>query len=203
MTPFTRIESRAVLLAVDNIDTDQIIPARFLTTISRAGLGDNLFHDWRYDADGRPIPGFALNQPGARGAQILVGGRNFGGGSSREHAAWALREFGFRAVIALSFADIFRQNALKNGIVPIVVPDAVHAGLVRLLAADPAALVRVDLVDTSVTLPGGATVPFAIDAFARECLLNGVDDLGYVVAREHEIARYEREHPARFDTRRG
>jgi 3-isopropylmalate/(R)-2-methylmalate dehydratase small subunit len=203
MTPFSRIESRAVVLAVDNIDTDQIIPARYLTTISRAGLGDHLFHDWRYDDDGLPVSGFVLNQPGARDAAVLVGGRNFGSGSSREHAAWALKEFGFRAVLALSFADIFRQNALKNGIIPIVVAEPVHADLVRQLGADPAALVRIDLVDTSVTLPGGATVRFPIDAFARECLLNGVDELGYVVAREQQISAYEREHPARFDTRRG
>ena len=203
MTAFTRVESRAVVLAVDSIDTDQIIPARYLRTVSRVGLGDHLFHDWRYDADGRPIADFVLNRPEARGAAILVGGLNFGCGSSREHAAWALGEYGFRAVIALSFADIFRQNALKNGIVPVVVPPDAHAELVAQLARDPAAAVIVDLVSRSVTLPGGASVGFPIDAFARECLLNGVDELGYVLAQEERITAYEQQHPPRFDTCRG
>jgi len=203
MTAFTRVESRAVVLAVDSIDTDQIIPARYLRTVSRVGLGDHLFHDWRYDAEGRPIADFVLNRPEARGAAILVGGLNFGCGSSREHAAWALGEFGFRAVIAQSFADIFRQNALKNGIVPVVVPPDAHAELLAGLARDPAAAVTVDLVSQSVTLPGGASVVFPIDAFARECLLNGVDELGYVLAQEERITAYEQQHPPRFDTCRG
>jgi len=203
MTAFTRVESRAVVLAVDSIDTDQIIPARYLRTVSRVGLGDHLFHDWRYDADGRPIADFVLNRPEARGAAILVGGLSFGCGSSREHAAWALGEFGFRAVIALSFADIFRQNALKNGIVPVVVPPDAHAELLARLARDPAAVVTVDLVSRSVTLPGGASVVFPIDAFARECLLNGVDELGYVLAQEERITAYERQHPPSLDARSG
>ena len=203
MTAFTRVESRAVVLAVDSIDTDQIIPARYLRTVSRVGLGDHLFHDWRYDAEGRPIADFVLNRPEARGAAILVGGLNFGCGSSREHAAWALGEFGFRVVIALSFADIFRQNALKNGIVPVVVPPDAHAELLARLARDPAAVVTVDLVSRSVTLPGGASVVFPIDAFARECLLNGVDDLGYVLAQEERITAYERQHPPSLDARSG
>ena len=203
MTAFTRVESRAVVLAVDSIDTDQIIPARYLRTVSRVGLGDHLFHDWRYDAEGRPTADFVLNRPEARGAAILVGGLNFGCGSSREHAAWALGEFGFRAVIALSFADILRQNALKNGIVPVVVPPDAHAELLARLARDPAAVVTVDLVSRSVTLPGGASVGFPIDAFARECLLNGVDELGYVLAQEERITAYERQHPPSLDARSG
>ena len=203
MRAFTRIESPAVVLAVDSIDTDQIFPARFMRTVSRIGHGDRLFHDWRYDGEGRPIADFALNRPEARDAAILVGGLNFGCGSSREHAAWALGEFGFRAVIAQSFADIFRQNALKNGIVPVVLPPDAHAELLAGLARDPAAVVTVDLVSRSVTLPGGASVVFPIDAFARECLLNGVDELGYVLAQEERITAYERQHPPRFDARSG
>ncbi len=203
MTPFSRVESRAIVLAVDNIDTDQIIPARYLKTISRAGLGKHLFQDWRYDADGRPNPDFVLNRPGASACAILVAGHNFGCGSSREHAPWALAEFGFRAIISTSFADIFKQNALKNGIVPIVVSEAVHADLIDQLGRDPSAPVRVDLVETSVTLPSGSTVRFSLDAFARVCLLNGVDEPGYVLAREPQISTFEQQQPARFDTRNG
>lgn len=203
MTPLSRIESRAVVLAVDNIDTDQIIPARFLKTVSRVGLGEHLFHDWRYDAEGRPKPEFILNQLGARGAAILVGGHNFGCGSSREHAPWALAEFGFRAIIATSFADIFRQNALKNGVVPVCVPLEIHEDLVARLARDPSAVIAVDLTSQTVILPGGASVGFPIDAFSRECLLNGVDELGYVLAQESQIAAYEQRHPSRLDTRKG
>ena len=203
MTPFTRIDSRAVVLAVDNIDTDQIIPARFLKTVSRAGLGGHLFHDWRYDAAGKPRPECVLNQPGARQAAILVAGHNFGCGSSREHAPWALAEVGFRAIITTSFADIFRQNALKNGIVPVQLPADTHADLVKRLAEDPTAIITVDLVGLTLILPGGAEVGFSIDAFSRDCLLNGVDDIGYVLAQGAEIARFERQHPSRLDTRDG
>ena len=203
MTPFTRIDSRAVVLAVDNIDTDQILPARFLKTVSRVGLGDHLFHDWRYDTQGRPRPEFVLNQPAAREAVILVTGHNFGCGSSREHAPWALAEFGFRAIISTSFADIFGQNALKNGIVPVRLPVDAHADLVNRLAQDPAAIMTVDLIGRTVTLPGGVAVSFPIDAFARACLLDGVDQLGYVLAQSPEIARFERQCPSRTDTRNG
>jgi len=201
MTPFTRIDSRAVVLAVDNIDTDQIIPARFLKTVSPVGLGDHLFHDWRYDAEGQPKPGFVLNQPGAREASILVAGHNFGCGSSREHAPWALAEFGFRAIVSTSFADIFRQNALKNGLVPVIVPGEIHAELIGHLAQDPSAILTVDLVSQTLALPGGQSVSFPIDAFSRECLLNGVDDTGYVLAHGAEIAKFERQRPSRIDTR--
>ncbi len=202
MTPWSRVESRAVVLPVDNIDTDQIIPARFLKTISRDGLGEHLFQDWRYDADGRPNPDFVLNRPGAKECAILVTGHNFGCGSSREHAPWALAEFGFRAIISTSFADIFRQNALKNGIVPVVVTIDVHAALLGALSRDPAATIVVDLSSQTVTMPGGASFGFAIDAFARECLLNGVDTLGYMLAQHAQIAEYEQLHPPAFDTRK-
>ena len=202
MTPLTRVRSRAVVLAIDNIDTDQIIPARFLKTVSRVGLGEHLFHDWRYDADGRPRPEFVLNQPGARGAAILVAGHNFGCGSSREHAPWALAEFGFRVIIATSFADIFRQNALKNSVVPVAVPAEFHANLLGRLADRPSAILAVDLVSQTMTLPGETSVGFPIDAFARECLLNGVDELGYVLAQEAQIAAYEQRHPSLLDTRK-
>ena len=203
MTPLARITSRAVVLAVDDVDTDQIIPARFLTTVSRQGLGEHLFHDWRYDAAGSPRPGFVLNQPTSRDAAILVAGHNFGCGSSREHAPWALAEYGFRAIIGTSFADIFRQNALKNGIVPVVFERPAHGTLVARLRQEPAALVTVDLVSLTVTVPGGDLVPFSIDSFARECLLHGVDELGFVLHLQDEIASYEREHEPRINTLAG
>ena len=203
MTPLVRIESRAVVLAVDNIDTDQIIPARFLTTVSRVGLGRHLFHDWRYDADGRPRPEFVLNQDAAREAAILVAGHNFGCGSSREHAPWALAEFGFRVIIGTSFADIFGQNALKNGIVPVVLPVDAHRELVARLTWDPAATITVDVATTTITLPDGDRLAFPIDSFARECLLHGADEIGFVLRLQDEIARYEREHGSRVDTLSG
>jgi 3-isopropylmalate/(R)-2-methylmalate dehydratase small subunit len=186
-----RFTTHAVLLPVDNLDTDQIIPARFLKTTTKEGLREQLFHDWRYDAGGRPRPEFALNQPRADASAILIAGQNFGCGSSREHAAWALRAFGFRAVIATSFADIFRQNALKNGLLPIAVSAAVHASLVRLVSAAPDALLTVDLERQAVFTPDGAAIAFSIDAFARHCLLAGVDEIGYVLAHDEAIARYE------------
>lgn len=203
MTPLRRIESRALVLAVDNVDTDQIIPARFLTTVSRAGLGEHLFHDWRYDASGQPRGDFVFNQAGAGGRAILVAGHNFGCGSSREHAPWALAEFGVRAVISTAIADIFRQNALKNGIVPVVLPAEAHAGLLGRLAEDPAAVITVDVETSSVTLPGGAVVRFPLDAFARECLIHGVDALEFVLRLDGEIARYEQQHPQPVSTLTG
>jgi 3-isopropylmalate/(R)-2-methylmalate dehydratase small subunit len=195
-----RVTSRALSLRVDNIDTDQIIPARFLKTTSKEGLGSQLFHDWRYDDDGRPRPGFVLNQPGAVNAGFLLAGQNFGCGSSREHAPWALAAFGFRAVIALSFADIFRQNALKNGLLPIVMPHAVHRALSVLVSETPGAQLTVDLDRRVVILPGGDEISFPIDAFARECLLAGVDELGYVLAQGEAIARYERQRTCTINT---
>jgi 3-isopropylmalate/(R)-2-methylmalate dehydratase small subunit len=191
MKKFTTFASRMLPLPVDNIDTDQIIPARFLKTISKDGLGDQLFYDWRYDAEGRPQPGFALNQPGARQAAILLAGDNFGCGSSREHAPWALTQFGFRAVISTSFADIFRQNALKNSLLPVVVSRDVHAALFALVAGTPEAQVTVDLAAQRLTLPDGRAIDFPVDSFAKHCLLEGVDELGYILGQQAAIAAYE------------
>jgi 3-isopropylmalate/(R)-2-methylmalate dehydratase small subunit len=189
--PITRVEGPAVALRRDNVDTDQIIPARFLKTTSRDGLGSCLFADWRFDASGAPRPDFLLNAPASAGARVLVAGANFGCGSSREHAPWALVDFGFRAIVAASFADIFRQNALKNGLLPIQLPPAVHEPLLALVEAAPGTVLGVDLVAQVLTLPGGATAPFSIDAFARTCLMEGVDEIGYVLRQEAAIARYE------------
>jgi 3-isopropylmalate/(R)-2-methylmalate dehydratase small subunit len=183
--------SHLVPLPVDNVDTDQIIPARFLKTISKEGLDRQLFYDWRYDAQGRPKPDFILNQPRAQGAQILLAGDNFGCGSSREHAPWALTQFGFRAVISTSFADIFRQNSLKNALLPIVVPRVASAALFDLVERDPLAEVTVDLPTQSVTAPGGLRLEFAIDPFSKYCLLEGVDELGFILKNEAAIAAYE------------
>jgi 3-isopropylmalate/(R)-2-methylmalate dehydratase small subunit len=191
MKPFTKLEGRVVPLPIDNVDTDQIIPARFLKTISKDGLGDQLFFDWRYDAEGRPKPDFILNQPRAQGAEVLVAGDNFGCGSSREHAPWALTQFGFRAVVSTSFADIFRQNALKNSLLPVVVPAEVQA---ELLAVPADARVAIDLAAQTITLPSGRAVSFPIDAFSKTCLLEGVDELGYILKQEAAIAAYEAGH---------
>lgn len=191
MKKFTRFEGRVVALPVDNVDTDQIIPARFLKTISKEGLGDQLFYDWRYDAEGKPKTDFVLNRPEAKGAEILLAGDNFGCGSSREHAPWALTQFGFRAVISTSFADIFKQNSLKNSLLPIVVPREVHTELFRLHAADPGLRLGVDLAEQALTLPDGRRVEFPVDSFAKRCLLNGVDELGYILQQEASIAAFE------------
>lgn len=201
MTKFTPFESRLLALPVDNIDTDQIIPARFLKTISKEGLGDQLFYDWRYDAEGNPKPDFVLNQPEAKTAQVLLAGDNFGCGSSREHAPWALTQYGFRAIISTSFADIFRQNALKNSLLPIIVPRDVHARLFEIVGKDPQARVRVDLASQTLTLPDGSAVEFPVDAFARHCLLEGIDELGYILQQEAAIAAYESRRVSKLDTR--
>jgi 3-isopropylmalate/(R)-2-methylmalate dehydratase small subunit len=177
-----------VVVPSDNIDTDQIIPARFLVTTTRAGLGARLFNDWRYDGEGRPRPDFVLNRPEAQGARILVGGRNFGCGSSREHAVWALQDYGFAAVISDSFADIFRGNALKNGLVPVQVGREVHE---RLLAATSGEVV-IDVETTTLTLADGTKAPFPLESFARYCLLNGVDELEFLLSKSGEIETYER-----------
>jgi len=190
MKPFSNFESRMAPLAINNIDTDQIIPARFLKTTTKQGLDRQLFCDWRYDAQGNPKPGFILNQPRAQGAQVLLAGDNFGCGSSREHAPWALTQFGFRAVISTSFADIFKQNSLKNALLPIVVPPDVHAELFA-AADDPEATVKVDLASQTLTTPGGRKVEFPIDSFSKHCLLEGVDELGYILQHEAQIAAYE------------
>jgi 3-isopropylmalate/(R)-2-methylmalate dehydratase small subunit len=187
MDPINVIRSRTVVMPSSNIDTDQIIPARFLTTTTREGLGAALFADWRYGADGQPNPAFVLNRPEARGCEILVAGRNIGCGSSREHAPWALLDFGFRAVISTEIADIFRSNSLKNGLLPVVVDEATHAWLI----ANPGAEVEIDLASTSLRLPDGRTATFPVEAFARYCLMNGVDELGYLLKQAAAISAYE------------
>ncbi len=192
MAQFTTLTSGVVPLPVSNIDTDQIIPARFLKVIDKVGLDRHLFADWRYHADGSPKPDFVLNQPHARGAQILLVGDNFGCGSSREHAPWALLGFGFRAVISTSFADIFRNNALKNGLLPIVVDKTTHADLFDLLEEAPNATLAIDLASQTVTLPDGRAVSFPIDQFSKTCLLTDVDELGYLLTLEDKVAEYER-----------
>jgi 3-isopropylmalate/(R)-2-methylmalate dehydratase small subunit len=190
--PFTLLRSPTVLLPADDVDTDQIVPARFLKGTTREGLGAALFADWRYHAEGRPRTGFPLNEHGAAAARVLVAGRNFGCGSSREHAVWALRGFGFRAVLALSFADIFRRNALKNGLLPVEVDAPTHARL----AAEPGGTVTVDLEACLLHLPGGERRRFTIDPFARHCLLSGLDELSFLLARDGAIASFERGRPA-------
>jgi 3-isopropylmalate/(R)-2-methylmalate dehydratase small subunit len=187
MEPIRVIESRTVVIPRENIDTDQIIPGRFLKVTDKKGLGKALFSDWRYDAEGKPRPDFVLNRPEAAGATVLVTGDNFGCGSSREHAPWALADYGFKAVIATRVADIFRNNALKNGILPVVLEPAAVA---KLLAA-PGAQVRIDLEAQTVTLPDGSSASFRVDAFSRYCLMNGVDELGFLLAQEQAIAQHE------------
>jgi 3-isopropylmalate/(R)-2-methylmalate dehydratase small subunit len=187
MKPFTHLVSRTVCLPERNIDTDRIIPARFLTTTSRSGLGRHAFNDWRYRVDGAPDPEFALNRPEARGAQILVAGRNFGCGSSREHAPWALLDAGLRAVVSAEIADIFRSNSLKNGLLPIVLDDAV----VDELLANPGIELAIDVAASTVALPDGRRFDFPVDGFARTCLLEGVDQLGYLLNQTSQIQRYE------------
>jgi 3-isopropylmalate/(R)-2-methylmalate dehydratase small subunit len=190
MEPIRVIESATVVLPSSDIDTDQIIPARFLTTTTKEGLGQHLFSYWRFDSDGKPKQDFILNQPAAQGCQILVGGRNFGCGSSREHAPWALLDFGFRAVISTEIADIFRNNSLKNGLVPIVIDEQTHSWLL----ANPGAKIRIDVETSTLSLPNGVNVKFPIEAFARYCLLNGVDEMGYLLKQHDAIVKYEQAH---------
>ena len=197
MEKFTPFESKMVLIARDNVDTDQIIPARFLKTISKVGLGDQLFCDWRYDAEGKPKPDFVLNNPESKSRQVLLAGDNFGCGSSREHAPWALTQYGFRAVISTSFADIFKNNSLKNSLLPIVVPADVHAGLLK----NPEQPVKIDLASQSLTLANSRKVEFPVDSFAKHCLLEGIDELGYILQQEPAIAAFEASHPGAIDTR--
>jgi 3-isopropylmalate/(R)-2-methylmalate dehydratase small subunit len=187
MEPITTVTSRTVVLGLDDIDTDQIIPARFLTTTTKDGLGKNLFTDWRYSKDGSPNPDFVLNQPEAHGAEILVAGRNFGCGSSREHAPWALLDFGLRAVISTEIADIFFNNALKNGFLPVVVDEATHAWLLD----HPGVEVTIDLEAATVTLPDGRSTHFPVESFARYCLLNGLDQLGFLTQHSADIEAFE------------
>ncbi len=185
--PITRFRSKTVALPYDDIDTDQIIPARYLTTTTKEGLGEHLFANWRFDADGREREDFVLNTPAGRDAQVLVAGRNFGCGSSREHAPWALLDAGIRAVLSTEIADIFRANSLKNGLLPVVVDDDVYAWLLE-HEGEP---VTVDLEATVVELSDGRRIAFEIDGFSRYCLLNGLDQLGYLLENEAAIAAYE------------
>jgi 3-isopropylmalate/(R)-2-methylmalate dehydratase small subunit len=191
MERLERIVSRVVLLDANDVDTDQIIPARFLKGVSRAGLGKHLFADWRYLPDGRSRAEFALNRADAEGACVLLAGLNFGCGSSREHAPWALVEHGFRAVVARSFGDIFRSNALKNGLIPVEVDARVHERLVKARAADSSLELTVDVAAARLGLPGGESVAFPIDAFAQRCLVEGLDELGYLLSLAPRIAEFE------------
>lgn len=191
MQPITRIESRTVVLPMSDIDTDQIIPARFLTTTSREGLGQHLFHDWRYDGNGTPRLEFVLNTEAARNCRVLVAGRNFGCGSSREHAPWALLDYGFLAVISSELADIFRSNALKNGLLPITVADEHH----RWLLDNAGAAVDIDVAASTLSLPNGVSVTYPIDAFARYCLVEGLDQLGFLRKHDDAIRRFEESRP--------
>jgi 3-isopropylmalate/(R)-2-methylmalate dehydratase small subunit len=187
MEPIKTIRSKTVVMQQADIDTDQIIPARFLTTTTKEGLGAHLFNDWRYDRDGHERADFILNRPENRGAAILVGGHNFGCGSSREHAPWALLDFGIRAVISTEIADIFRGNSLKNGLVPAIVDADTHAWLV----ANPGAEVELDIASATLVLPNGKKASFPIDKFSRYCLMNGIDQLGYLLEQDAAISRYE------------
>jgi 3-isopropylmalate/(R)-2-methylmalate dehydratase small subunit len=185
--PFSVLSSRTAVLPVDNVDTDQIIPARFLTTTQSSGLGQHLFADWRRDARNEAHEDFVLNRPESAGARILVAGHNFGCGSSREHAPWALLDYGFRAVVSTGIADIFRSNALRNGLLPVVLDPAPHAWLL----ANPGAEIVIDLRSCELRLPDGFAAPFEVEPFARHCMLHGVDPLGWLLAQEDAIQRYE------------
>jgi 3-isopropylmalate/(R)-2-methylmalate dehydratase small subunit len=187
MQAIRKIVSRTVVLDIDDVDTDQIIPARFLTTTTREGLGKNLFHDWRYRDDGSPDNNFILNSSAVKGCEVLVAGRNFGCGSSREHAPWALLDFGIRAVISTEFADIFRSNSLKNGLLPIVVPEEIHARLLH----HAGEVISIDVTNSSVTLPDQSTYTYPIDTFARYCIVEGIDQLGYLQKHAADIQRFE------------
>src|SRR3954463_9054708 len=199
--PFSTFSSRVIPLPAENVDTDQIIPARFLKTTEKQGLAAALFCDWRYEADGQtPKPEFVINKPEMQGRQILLAGDNFGCGSSREHAPWALTAWGIRAIFSTSFADIFRNNSLKNGVLPIVVDPATHARMFELLSADPDAELTVDLAEQGVLLPDGSTIDFDIDPFAKRMILAGTDELGYLLSKEPELAAWEAAHPPRIDS---
>jgi 3-isopropylmalate/(R)-2-methylmalate dehydratase small subunit len=201
--PFRAVTSAVVPLPRSDVDTDQIIPARFLKTVNRDGLGEQLFNDWRYLSDGSPNPEFVLNRPEMAGRAVLLAGDNFGCGSSREHAPWALLAWGIRAVISSSFADIFRNNALKNGLLPVEVPPSELARLFALVGAAPDAAVTVDLEAQELRLPDGTAIGFRVDAFARRMILDGTDELGYLLGLEPMITAYEAAHPPPVDTRRG
>jgi 3-isopropylmalate/(R)-2-methylmalate dehydratase small subunit len=191
MEKLTHIKGTTVVLPQTDIDTDQIMPARFLTTTDKEGLGEAAFADWRYDDNGNPKPDFPLNQPGAKDAKVLVAGKNFGCGSSREHAPWGLIDFGFRAVISTQFADIFKNNSLKNSLLPIVLDEESHEWLI----ANPGAVVDIDVAASTLKLPDGRCIDFPLDSFSQQCLLNGIDQLGFLQSKESDIDRFEQERP--------
>jgi len=191
MAKFTTLTSHAVPLPAENVDTDQIIPARFLKVTDKNGLGESLFCDWRYLKDGSDNPEFVLNEAASKGAQILVAGNNFGSGSSREHAPWALVGWGFRAIISTGFADIFKSNALKNGLLPVEVSPEVYKAILDAVQLDRSTKITIDLPTQSVTGPGGLEATFPIDAFSKHCLLEGIDQLGYLLSFDEEISAYE------------
>jgi 3-isopropylmalate/(R)-2-methylmalate dehydratase small subunit len=199
--PFSTFTSALIPLPAENVDTDQIIPARFLKTTEKSGLADALFYDWRYDAAGQPRPDFIINDPAMQGRAVLLAGDNFGAGSSREHAPWALTSWGIRAILSTSFADIFRSNSLKNGLLPVVVDEDTHRALFDLVAADPDAEVTVDLEAQLVHLPDDQDIAFTVDPFARRMLLDGTDEIGWLLARSAAIDAWEAANPARVDTR--
>ena len=202
--PFSVFTSKVVPLPAENVDTDQIIPARYLKVTDKLGLAEGLFRDWRFNEDGSlKEPRFVLDEPGMTGRRILLVGDNFGAGSSREHAPWALTSWGIRAILSTSYADIFRSNSLKNGVLPIVVNASTHARLFELLAADPDAELTVDLAEQGVLLPDGTTIDFDIDPFAKQMILAGTDELGYLLAKDPAITAWESTHPARVDTLAG
>lgn len=203
MEPITTFSGTCVALPIENIDTDQIIPARFLKATDKQGMGAALFADWRYDSQGQPNADFPLNRPEAQGAQILIGGHNFGCGSSREHAPWALQGYGFKAVISTYFADIFRNNALKIGLLPVMVDDETYHQLVSMVEEDPTTPVTINLAAQQVQLPDGQAIDFPIDSFAKYCLLNGVDQLGFLQHQEDAIVAYESQYPQRVNTGAG
>jgi 3-isopropylmalate/(R)-2-methylmalate dehydratase small subunit len=200
MEPIKTFESRIVALPINDIDTDQIIPARWLKVTDKSGLADGLFYAWRYNPDGTPKEDFVLNQPEVKGAQVLIAGHNFGCGSSREHAPWALQGYGFKAVISTFFADIFRNNSLKNGLLPIMVDAETHQQLISMAQEDPSTAITIDLAAQTINLPDGRKVTFPIDPFAKHCLLNGVDQMGFLLAEDESILAFETTNPARVQT---
>ena len=199
--PYGVFTSKVVPLPAENVDTDQIVPARYLKVTDKNGLAEALFRDWRFNEDGSlREPRFVLDRPEMAGRQILLVGDNFGAGSSREHAPWALTAWGIRAILSTSFADIFRSNSLKNGVLPIVIDPATHERLFEILAADPDAQLTIDLAEQGILLPDGSTLDFDIDPFAKRMILAGTDELGYLLAKEPEISDWESRHPARVNT---
>jgi len=200
MESFTNLTSKLVSIPIENIDTDQIIPARFLKVTDKQGLGDNLFCDWRYASDGSPNPEFILNQEQVQGAQILIAGDNFGCGSSREHAPWALMGYGFKVIVSTSFADIFRNNALKNGLLPVIVDAETHQQLQSLVEEDSETAISIDLENQTLTLPDGRSVTFPIDPFSKHCIVQGVDQLGYLQSKLSQVEQFETEYESRVNT---